>query len=64
MSVIGKLIKSSVVLHSTTLKIFLVFRRQRLNTPMLIVYFVLLISLLFAFLAYAPVLSPFIYPLF
>ncbi len=41
-----------------------VFRRQRV-TPALIVAFALLgLAVVFAFLAFAPQLSPFVYPLF
>ncbi len=41
-----------------------VFRRQRI-TPALVVAFALLgLAVVFAFLAFAPQLSPFVYPLF
>jgi len=61
---IKKFLRTKTVIQSTIFKIFSIFRSQRLTTPMLIVYLILIVSILFAFLAYAPVLSPFIYPLF
>lgn len=64
MKPLGKLIAYFSIAILTLFKIFHVFREQQLKAPMLIVYLILLIALIFAFLAYAPVLSPFIYPLF
>jgi len=39
-------------------------RRQKMTPAILILLFFILLALVFAFLAFAPVLSPFIYPLF
>jgi hypothetical protein len=40
------------------------FRRQRISIALIVALLLLLLAVVFAFLAFAPVLSPFIYPLF
>lgn len=40
------------------------FRKQKTTKGLIIVYILFLIALLFAFLNFAPILSPFVYPLF
>lgn len=40
------------------------FWRQRLGRAIVLVIVIFLLALIFAFLAFTPVLSPFVYPLF
>ncbi len=40
------------------------FRRQRITGALIVAIVLSLVAIIFSFLAFAPVLSPFIYPLF
>lgn len=46
------------------LSLFKIFRRERVPMALILALALLLLAIFFAFLAFAPVLSPFIYPLF
>lgn len=50
--------------RQTTSRLFRVFLLQRLGLSLALLFALILISLVFAFVAFAPVLSPFVYPLF
>ena len=52
------------IISSAFSAIFKAFRRQKLLPLMLIGSILLILTLIFGFLAFTPVLSPFIYPLF
>ena len=53
-----------VSLARNAARIWTIFPRQRLGKGMLLAFLLLAFSVVFAFLAFAPVLSPFVYPLF
>ncbi len=40
------------------------FRRQRVGSSLVVAFVVFLLAMVFSFLAFSPVLSPFVYPLF
>lgn len=49
---------------STLTGLFVTFRSQKMSWALLLALMIFVISLIFAFLSFTPILSPFIYPLF
>jgi|GEM_PF-3597577 len=45
-------------------ELFRTFRRQRIMASFLLAFVVFVLAMVFSFLAFSPVLSPFVYPLF
>lgn len=59
-----KLFDYLYVLRRMTVSLFAALYRQKLLSMVLVAFLLLALTVLFHFLATAPVLSPFIYPLF
>lgn len=53
-----------MVLLDTFLSLFKVFRHQRITPAFLVTCVIFALALIFSFLAFTPILSPFVYPLF
>lgn len=53
-----------VVVWDNLRRLVTVFVRQRMPLALVTAGFLLVLAVIFAFLAFAPVLSPFVYPLF
>lgn len=52
------------ILVNAATSMFVAFRRQKLGPLILIGALLLVLAVIFGFLAFTPILSPFIYPLF
>jgi hypothetical protein len=52
------------LIFRTLQELFGAFVKQKIPLAFILAFVIFILSLLFAFLAYSPVLSPFIYPLF
>jgi hypothetical protein len=52
------------LLRNTLGSLFRVFRQQRIFPAYVVAVMAVFLAVLFAFLSFSPVLSPFIYPLF
>ncbi len=60
----NKLSSQLYIFKSMAGSLFGSLRRQRMSSALLLAFVLLFLAVVFAFLAFAPVLSPFIYPLF
>lgn len=52
------------ILRDGVRELFGTFRRQKIGSAFLLAFVIFLLAMLFSFLAFSPVLSPFVYPLF
>jgi hypothetical protein len=52
------------VIYSNFKDILKVFKRQKISMAMIIAIILTLLALVFSFIAFSPMLSPFLYPLF
>ena len=53
-----------IILWDTFVSLFRSFRHQKITPAFIIAIVIFLMALIFSFLAFTPILSPFVYPLF
>lgn len=53
-----------IIIWDNIRRLWTVFFRQKVPLALVVAGFLLVLAVVFAFLAFAPVLSPFVYPLF
>lgn len=52
------------IILSNIKNLFIVFNRQKIKPGLIIAIILTIIAIFFSFLAFTPILSPFVYPLF
>lgn len=52
------------ILRDALSELYVTFRRQKIGSAFLLAFVIFLLAMIFSFLAFSPVLSPFVYPLF
>jgi hypothetical protein len=52
------------ILRDALSELYVTFRRQKIGSAFLLAFVIFLLAMVFSFLAFSPVLSPFVYPLF
>jgi hypothetical protein len=57
-------VKPILAVYQNGRDIFLIFKRRRMLPLFFLTLILIIISIVFAFLVFVPVLSPFVYPLF
>jgi len=57
-------LRPAIAVFENTKEIYIVFKRRKILPLFFLTLILILISVVFAFLVFVPVLSPFVYPLF
>jgi len=52
------------IVKSALMELFITFRRQKITSAFLLAFLIFILAMVFSFLAFSPILSPFVYPLF
>jgi TRAP-type C4-dicarboxylate transport system permease large subunit len=52
------------ILRDALAELFVTFNRQKIRVAFLLALLIFVIAMVFSFLAFSPILSPFVYPLF
>jgi hypothetical protein len=52
------------IMKNSLTDLFVTFRRQKIGPAFVLAFIIFLLAMLFSFLTFSPVLSPFVYPLF
>lgn len=52
------------ILRDGLMELLVTFRRQKIRAAFILALLIFVIAMVFSFLAFSPILSPFVYPLF